>query len=191
MRLYKRQTRFSKVLLGFGLMACVVGLVGQFGVHGLEAVNKLDSQLYVDHALPLVHLRSANTFLVQRARMVRNVVLDSVFHDPEAVRGWITKREQFGQSFARDYGAYREAVAKNERRDESDLIDELARELDHKEREIIALAQAGNPQAANTRLPEAREIGASVSRAHSIMRKRRGGLSNKSRKNLRTLPRPL
>ena len=158
MRLYKRQSTFPKLLLGFGLMACVVGLVGRFGVHGLEAVNHLDNQLYLDHAVPLVHLRSANTFLVQRARMVRNVVLDSVFHDPVAVRGWITKREQFGESFARDYGAYREAVAKSERRDESDLIDGLARELDQKEREIIALAQAGNPQAANTRLPEAREI---------------------------------
>jgi two-component system, sensor histidine kinase and response regulator len=162
MQWYKRQSTYTKLILAFGLMACMVGLVGQLGVRGLQAVTKLDSQLYTDHALPLAHLRSANTHLLQRARMVRNVVLDTVFSDPEAVRHWIAERERFGELFSSQYTAFEVAVAHNERHAEFAKMGELVRKLDQNEREIIALAQAGNPKAANTGLMGVREISAKI-----------------------------
>jgi hypothetical protein len=162
MRWYKRQKTFVKLMIGFGLMVCMVGLVGQIGALGLDTVDNLSDQLYQDHALPLAHLRAANTRLLQRARMVRNVVLDTVFHDPQAVRNWIAKRERFGDQFSTEYAAFHEAVHRSGNRNESAVMDELVQELDQREREIISLAQAGDPQAANAKLGGVRLISGKI-----------------------------
>jgi signal transduction histidine kinase len=169
MRWYKRQTTFNKLLMGFGLMDSLVGFVGYLGIQVLYVVNGLDDQLYMKHALPLAHLRAANTALLQRARMVRNVVLDTVFSDPKAVDNWVAKREQFGVLFQQEYAAYLEADGVSKGEGETAAMDKLVRQLDQKEREVIVLALAGKPKEANNTLRQVRVISSEIDRQIDVI----------------------
>jgi len=60
MQWFKRQNTFTKLALGYGLMAILVGVVGYQGNRGLGKVSELGNELHQKHAIPLARLQSAN-----------------------------------------------------------------------------------------------------------------------------------
>src|ERR1051326_7081244 len=96
----------TKLMLGFSLMALLFVVVGFQGIWGLRSVNRIADELYKDHALPLAHLRAANTALVHKARMTRNVILDCNFKNNDAVQNWIAGHRQYDTKLARELEQY-------------------------------------------------------------------------------------
>jgi signal transduction histidine kinase/DNA-binding response OmpR family regulator len=162
MRWFKRQTTFLKLMVGFSLMASLVGVVGYQGIRGLVLTQNLSDQLYKEHALPVAHLRAANTQLLQKARMTRNVILDNVFKNPEAAAKWATEHEQFGRAFAQEFAEYRKTIVSEDDQYKTAEMANLVQELDREERKIIALAKAGNLEEANDKLTEVRALAATI-----------------------------
>jgi signal transduction histidine kinase/DNA-binding response OmpR family regulator/HPt (histidine-containing phosphotransfer) domain-containing protein len=162
MRWFRRQKTFTKLAVGFGLMAVLVGVVGYLGSRQLARVSSLSDELYHKHALPVAHLRGANVFLLQKARMTRNVILDAVFHQPEAVARWVAGHERFSTQFLREFAAYKEAADAGGGESQIAALERLIQRLDRTEQEIIADALAGNARAANDKLTDARSLAAEI-----------------------------
>jgi PAS domain S-box-containing protein len=157
----------STLLVGFALLCCLVGLVGYLGVKGLGDTHHLVARL--QHEAPAIaHILGSNVELLQKARMTRNVILDSEFHDPEAVSHWVNEYERFSARLAAELAAFAEA----EDADGRQHLTELARHvdaLDRQEREIIALARASRVQEANGKLTQARALATEIDKKIAAM----------------------
>ena len=114
MQWFKRQNTFTKLILGYGLMAILVGFVGYQGNRALGVVRDIGIQLHDKHAIPLARLQAANTSLKEMDRMTRNVILDTTFKNPEAVSRWVAGYEHFHTQFERDFAAYKNAFGAGE-----------------------------------------------------------------------------
>jgi methyl-accepting chemotaxis protein len=152
----------TKLMLGFSLMALLVVIVGGQGIWSLRIVNRLADQLYKDHALPVAHLRAANTALVHKARMTRNVILDCNFQNAQAVQTWIAGHKQYDGRFTREFDDYKKAALKNDTTGKVADLEKLLKELDERENQIIALAVAGKLKEANAGLTDARKLAGQV-----------------------------
>ena len=169
MQWFKRQDTFTKLALGYGLMAILVGFVGYQGNRGLGVVRDIANQLHDKHAIPLARLQSANTSLKEMARMTRNVILDTTFKNPEAVSRWVAGYEQFHTQFERNFAAYKNALGAGERGGGSVRMEKLARQLHKDQLAIIASALRGHPEEANFKLTESRAIGTAIDREFDVM----------------------
>src|SRR5271157_2496599 len=169
MQWFKRQNTFTKLILGYGLMAILVGFVGYQGNRALGVVRDIVIQLHDKHAIPLACLQAANTSLKEMARMTRNVILDTTFKNPEAVSRWVAGYEQFHTQFERNFAAYKIALGAGEGGGGSVQMEKLARQLYKDQLAIIASALGGHPQEANFKLTESRAIGAEIDREFNVM----------------------
>ena len=75
MRWFVNRKTATKLLLGFGLMAILIGLVGFQGVRSLARVDGLVDELYEKHALGAAHLLQAQTALVSLSRSFSNAMI--------------------------------------------------------------------------------------------------------------------
>jgi methyl-accepting chemotaxis protein len=162
MNWFRNLKMLTKVMLGFSLMALLVVIVGGQGIWSLRIVNGLADQLYKDHALPVAHLRAANTALVHKARMTRNVILDCNFQNAQAVQTWIAGHKQYDGRFTREFDDYKKAALKNDTTGKVADLEKLLKELDERENQIIALAVAGKLKEANAGLTDARKLAGEV-----------------------------
>lgn len=81
MQWFKNQKTVTKLMLGFGLMAALMGFVGYEGICGMRETNDLLEDLYKKHTLGVAHLKEANVDLVNISRAVRNAILDDEADD--------------------------------------------------------------------------------------------------------------
>jgi signal transduction histidine kinase/DNA-binding response OmpR family regulator/HPt (histidine-containing phosphotransfer) domain-containing protein len=162
MEWFKRQRTFTKLMIGYGVLSILVACVGYMGIHALAKTNELADLHYRKDALAVAHIRAANTQLVQKARLTRNVILDSMFSNPEAVASWIVAYDDYDAKYTTEFAAFKEAIGYSGEPVDTVEMERLIQLLEDQEREIIALAIAGNTAAANTKLSEARALAASV-----------------------------
>jgi signal transduction histidine kinase/CheY-like chemotaxis protein len=155
---FKRQRIFVKLMIGFGLSNLLVAAVGYIGVQGLKSVNALTTRLYKADALAVAHLRAAETEVDQKSRTTRDIILDSIFENRKAPAQHIALYEGFNKEFVRDFGAYKATLEFHTDRDRADKIERQIQQLDQREREMIALAVAGQTKAAHEKLNEARKL---------------------------------
>jgi two-component system, sensor histidine kinase and response regulator len=152
---------FAILILGFFLLCCLVGFVGYVGVTSLATTHERVARLYTENTPAVAHIRGANLELLQKARMTRNVILDSAFHQPESVTRWVQEHERFNARFAAEMAGYTATLDAQKRAHLTEFL-QLIDELDREEREIIALARAGRTAEANDRLTRARSLAAKV-----------------------------
>ena len=164
MQWFKRQNTFTKLILGYGLMAILVGFVGYQGNRALGVVRDIGIQLHDKHAIPLAHLQAANVNVKEMTRMTRNVILDTAFKNPEAVSRWVAGYEQFHAQFEKEFAVYKSSLGAGEGGSEFAKMEELARRLRTQQLGIISTALEGHPEEANFKLTECRAIGAAIDR---------------------------
>ena len=169
MQWFKRQNTFTKLILGYGLMAILVGFVGYQGNRALGVVRDIGIQLHDKHAIPLARLQAANTSLKEMARMTRNVILDTTFKNPEAVSRWVAGYEHFHTQFERNFAAYKNAFGAGEGGGGFVRMEKLARQLHKDQLGIIASALEGHPEEANFKLAENPAIGTAIDREFDVM----------------------
>ena len=92
-------------------------------------------------------------------------MLDAVFLDDQAMNDWLAKRDQFSELFSSEFTAYKQAIGPAHGSDEFSRLDQLLRELDVKEKEIIVLAQTGQPGEATKQLADVQDISHAVDEA--------------------------
>jgi two-component system sensor histidine kinase/response regulator len=165
----KRQKTVTKLVTGFGLIICLVGVVGALGLRGLAVMHARTDELSREHALPLAHLRAANTQLVQEARVTRNVILDTVFNNPDAVAHWVAARVEFRAKFAQEFAGYKKAGRTDEQQRGISTIEKLVHELAEAEDRVITLARSGKTREANDKLTQARELASAVDKHMDVL----------------------
>jgi methyl-accepting chemotaxis protein len=154
---FRNQKTFTKLVFGFGLMAALMAFVGYQGVRGIGVVNSLTDQLYREHAVAVAHLRAANTFLVHKARMTRNVILDSNFKNGHAA-DWEVGHAQYGEKYNKEFTLFKDALASAAEKAKAAEIEKVVKDLDATEKEVIALARGGKVEEANNKLTGARQL---------------------------------
>jgi signal transduction histidine kinase/CheY-like chemotaxis protein/HPt (histidine-containing phosphotransfer) domain-containing protein len=181
MRWYKRQNTFTKLIIGFALMAFLVGFVGYQGVRGLGRLAGLGDQLHRRHAIPLARLQSANMQLKDMARMTRNVILDTVFRNQEAVARWVADYALFDEQFNRDFVSYRDTIGPVGNRSLSAEMEGLVGRLRDQQLQIIALARGGHPAEARNMLADIRPTVVAIDRiVYRLFEEQYEGMSNRS-----------
>ncbi len=169
MQWLKHQTTFTKLTIGCGLMAILVGTVGYQGIRGLGAMADLGNQLQEKHAIPLAHLQRAITNLKEMSRMNRNVILDTVFKNPKAVANWISESARFSSQFDREFAAYQSAFGPDEEQGGSANMEKLVRQFRDQQGKINSLALGGHSEEANLELTSSRATGTAIDRESDAM----------------------
>jgi hypothetical protein len=80
---------FAVIILGFCLLCSLVGFVGYLGITSLATTHERVARLYTENMPAVARIRGANLELLNKARMTRNVILDSAFQRPESVTRWV------------------------------------------------------------------------------------------------------
>jgi hypothetical protein len=101
--------------------------------------------------------------------MTRNVILDTVFQNPDAVSKWVAGHEYFHTQVDRDFVAYKSAFGAGEGRDGSANMEKLARLLHKHQLGIISSALGGRPEEANYKLTECRAIGTAIDQEFDVL----------------------
>jgi PAS domain S-box-containing protein len=154
----KNRAIFNVLVLGFGLLCVLVGLVGYLGVRSLGQTHERLTRLYDKNALSVTHIRGSNVEMLQKARMTRNVILDAEFGDLESVDRWLAEYERFDRRLAAEMAGYAATVDSPMDARQLEELAALVAALDAREREIMALARAGRMRDANRSLTEARRL---------------------------------
>ena len=125
-------------------------------------MHRLNEQLYRENALSVAHLRAAQTNLVQKGRLVRNVILDAQFKNKEAVTDPVAAFRKYDASVHKELDEYKKTISTDAERARVEEVEKLLKTLKQREDQILEQALAGRPDEANKGLTEARTEAAAV-----------------------------
>lgn len=74
---FKDLRTMTKLMLGFGLMALIIGVIGYRGLDGLSNSNATLGTLYEKDLLGISAIKDVNTFVAMIGRQTRGVVIES------------------------------------------------------------------------------------------------------------------
>jgi methyl-accepting chemotaxis protein len=129
----------------------------------MAVVYNLGEQVYREHAVAVAHLRAANTQLANKARMMRNIILDSNFNTAH-VHQSAAGHAQYGDKFNKEFAAFKDGIIDGSQRNKAAEAEKLVKELDTKENQIIDLARASKVKEANDELTATRQLMGHVDR---------------------------
>jgi methyl-accepting chemotaxis protein len=83
MQWYRDLKTVTKLMIGFGIMALFMGVLGFQGVRSIRAVNTETTSMYEHHVLGLTYLKDANLQLRTAGKSIRNAMLTDDAKDLE------------------------------------------------------------------------------------------------------------
>ncbi|MDC3962015.1 methyl-accepting chemotaxis protein [Polyangium jinanense] len=151
----------KKLMFGFVLIASLAAAVGYQGLRGMATMAELLTDLHDRHAVSLAHLRGANTQLVQEARMVRNIVIESATGNMGAIPKWTSGYSKYSAAFDKEFDSYQDHAYSDGKSRAADIKTQVE-DLRRVEAQVIELAQQGKAKEASQRLDEARTLAGNV-----------------------------
>src|SRR6266702_1073703 len=135
-----------KLLLSFGLLLAISGLIGFQALSRMEESNANFDNLYQKHLLGLDETASLRKAKLSCGRYVRNAIID--IHDQER----IAQSEKSFENNVAEFNTLLADVGKllvsQEGQAKLELIRSMAPQWEQRNREIFALAKQGNTAAA-------------------------------------------
>ncbi len=127
----------TRLMLGFGLIATLLVIVGIEGIITARRVNGLLVDLHTTHAGPALHLKESNVLLIRISRAVRNAILDD---SATAVQKRAADVAKYDSAFRAEYAAYRSHIVKAETKLLADSVFARFERLRPQQDAVIAMA---------------------------------------------------
>ena len=148
----------TKLMVGYALTILLAFFVGIQGLLGMGTIAGLLTSLHEDHALGVAYLREANVFMVHKARMTRNVILEVALDQGKDASNFAQQHQAYGSKMNEALDEFRKRVKNADDKTKLGELDKLLRDLDTLESEIIRTAIDGKAAEANAKLTEARRL---------------------------------
>jgi methyl-accepting chemotaxis protein len=155
MQWFKNLKTAKKLVLGFGLMAVLTGLVGYEGISSMGAIHGALEDLYQKHALGITYLNEANVDLLKISPAVRNAILDD---DAADIQKWIDDIKKYRESFRHEFGAYQKTIVKAETKEKAAEVLKLFEELGPEQDKVLDDAKANKDDEARADLKHIRAM---------------------------------
>jgi methyl-accepting chemotaxis protein len=158
-----RQLRIAqKLFLAFGLVVLMSAASDVSGLWAMHVQRTALTDLHEHHAIAIAHLRAANTSLVQKARMVRNAIIEAALANGTEITKWIDGHAKYESKFQADLAEYAKRTTGADENAKLSEIQTKAQALYRAEQGIIELAKSGNAQEANRKLGEVRALASEI-----------------------------
>jgi methyl-accepting chemotaxis protein len=159
MRWFANLKTTKKLMLGFGIMAALIVLVGYQGLSGMNTIRGQMSDLYEKHALGAESLLEAQNSLTAFSRSLSNSVIADEASDIEQR---ITRNAQFTTRFREQFAQYQSRIVREETRAKAAELgrefDEMVKDSQHLEQ----LARANSDDEAKVELERLRGLSNTV-----------------------------
>ena len=138
-----------KLALGFGVLGTMMAIVGIDSIMTARTLNAALATVHSQHAVPALHLKDANLYLVRITRSVRNAILDS---DSSAVLKGASDIAHYDSLFDKSFAQYQEHIVTLATRKQAARTRSAYNRLRPQQDQVVQLALAGNDVDAIARL---------------------------------------
>ena len=162
MQWFRDRKTATKLMIGFGIMAVLMGILGYEGVRRIREIDAVVHDMYEHHAIGLNHLQEANVQLAKTGRSLRNALLAK---QGSAVEQAIDEVQKERAAFTSEFDAFEKLVVNQEVRAKISLALETYRELVRQQDQIINLLRARQTEEAEGQLKGLGEVNARMDAA--------------------------
>lgn len=138
-----------KLALGFGVLGTMMAIVGIDSIVTARTLNAALATVHREHAVPALHLKDANLYLIRITRAVRNTILDS---DSIAVLKGASDIARYDSLFDKSFAQYQAHIVTLATRKQAARTRSAYNRLRPQHDEVVQLALAGNDVDATARL---------------------------------------
>ena len=138
-----------KLALGFGVLGTMMAIVGIDSIMTARTLNAALATVHSQHAVPALHLKDANLYLVRITRSVRNAILDS---DSSAVLKGASDIARYDSLFDKSFAQYQAHIVTLATRKQAARTRSAYNRLRPQQDQVVQLALAGNDVDAIARL---------------------------------------
>jgi methyl-accepting chemotaxis protein len=159
MRWFVNLKTTKKLMLGFGIMAVLIAVVGYQGLNGMNTIRGLMSDLYEKHALGAANLLEAQNQLTAFSRSLSNSVIAD---DPADIEQRIKRNAQFATGFREDFKQYQSRIVLDETRVKAAELAGSFDKLVDASRHLEQLARDNDDDAGQVELQRLRDMSNTV-----------------------------
>ncbi|HLK19171.1 MAG TPA: methyl-accepting chemotaxis protein [Bryobacteraceae bacterium] len=150
MQWFRNRNTATKLLLGFGFLAFILGAVGFMGIRGMAKIQESLRGLHQNQALGVMHLEQANTHLTATGRAIRRVqVAANALELKTSEEDLFSHRQQFEDNFEQ----FRKTLQTEAGRTKAAEAEKVWREMCSAQDHFIAQMRENHRQEALADLP--------------------------------------
>jgi len=151
----KNLKTMTKVLLGFGLMAALVGFVGYQGLRGMQVIaDQLDSLVDRD-ALGLSLVKGANLNLILMMQSLSDAILA---HDAADIERLVGNNKKYTANFRKEFEEYQKRLIIAEAKAKASEVEKIFNDFQQEKEKIIELVKANKDDEAMQGLKKVRSM---------------------------------
>lgn len=153
MQWFKDRKTVTKLMLSFGFMAVLIGLMGYLGLRGMAAIQASLRELHQNHALGLMHLKDADLDRANIARALRQTIID-----PARVEQQVSEVRKAREQFHEDFEGYRKSLLLEAAKLKAEEVDKTFKEMVVEQDKILALVSTQKVDEAKVAIQQYRAL---------------------------------
>jgi methyl-accepting chemotaxis protein len=149
MQWFRDRKTVTKLMIGFGIMALFIAVLGFEGLRNITSLNAVTHDMYQHHAIGLNHLLEANVSLIKTSRSLRNALLAK---DDTGVQQAVDQLQKDRLSFSEEFEGFQKLTEAPAVRAKATIALDQYREVVREHDQIIALVRAKQHEEAMAQL---------------------------------------
>jgi methyl-accepting chemotaxis protein len=145
MQWFRNRRTVTKLMMGFGLLALLMCVLGYVGSYNITALNDATLLMYDRHMLGLNDLNTANLQLVEAGKSLRNALLAQ---DPKEREGYLGELTRQREAFLASIESFQKRLVTDEMKTKTASMLEEYRMAAHQQDRVVELIREGRPDLA-------------------------------------------
>jgi methyl-accepting chemotaxis protein len=164
MQWFRDRKTVTKLMIGFGIMALFIAVLGYEGLRNITSLNAVTHDMYQHHAIGLNHLQQANVYLAKASRSLRNGLLAKDGADAELA---VDQLQKDRASFNAEFDSFLKLIEVAAVRAKCIIALDQFRELSQQQDKVVALIRTKQHEEAVNQLKSLTEANSRMDAAMS------------------------